>query len=56
MNSKDHNTQSLLNALITDLIAEMPLEARVSTANLEENEIRILQLTLRKYVKHRLDQ
>ena len=56
MNSRDHSTQSLLDALITDLIAEMPLEERVSTANLEENEIRILQLTLRKYVKHRRDQ
>ncbi len=56
MNSRDHNTQSLLDALITDLIAEMPLADRVRTANLEENEIRIPQLTLRKYVKHRFDQ
>jgi hypothetical protein len=56
MNNTDHNTPYLLDALITDMIAEMPLEDRVSTANLEESEIRILQLTLRRYVKHRLDQ
>ena len=56
MNKPDNSTPSLLDALITDLIAEMPLEARVSTANLDDNEIRILELTLRKYVKYRLDQ
>jgi hypothetical protein len=56
MDSTDYNTPALLDALITDMIAEMPLEDRVSTANLEEHEIRILQLTLRKYVKHRINQ
>jgi hypothetical protein len=56
MNSSDQDTPSFLDALITDMIADMPLEDRVSTANLEESEIRILQLTLRKYVKHRINQ
>ena len=50
------NKNSLLDALIIDLIAEMPLEARVSTANLDDNEFRILDLTLRKIVKYRLEQ
>jgi hypothetical protein len=32
MDNADNNIPSLLDALITDLIAEMPLEARVSAA------------------------
>ena len=56
MNESDNQTQSLLDALITDLIAEWPLEAIVNAANLDKNEFRILELTLRKIVKYRLDQ
>ncbi len=32
------------------------LEAKVSTANLDENEFRVLELTLGKYIRYRLDQ
>jgi hypothetical protein len=56
MNSTDHSVPTLLDALITDLIAEMPLEDRVNIANLSDSDIRILELTLSKYLKYRLDQ
>ena len=50
------NESSLLDALITDLIAEMPLETRVSVANLDDSEIRVLKLALGKYLKSRLEE
>ena len=56
MNDSDNQTSNLLDALLTDLIDEMPLEAKVSTANLDDNEIRILELTLRKIVNYRMEQ
>ena len=56
MNKTNNSTPGLLDALITDLIAEMPLEVKVSTANLDDTEIRILELTLQKIVKYRLEQ
>ena len=55
MNKTDNRAPDLLNVIITDLIAEMPLEARVSTANLDDDEIRILELKLQKIVKYRLE-
>ena len=39
MNDPD---DSLLDALITDLIDELPLESRVKAANLDEDELRAL--------------
>jgi hypothetical protein len=56
MDRPEKSTTSLIDALITELIAEMPLEARVSTANLDDSEIRILELMLQKIVKYRIDQ
>ena len=34
----------------------MPLETRVNTANLDEDEFRVVELTLGKYIRYRLDQ
>jgi hypothetical protein len=53
----EHNEKSsgLIDALITDVINKMPLETRVSVADLEEDEFRVLELTQRRYMKHRLD-
>ena len=51
---REHNkdTPSLIDALITDVIDEMPLEARISIADLEEDEFRVLKLTQGKYMKY----
>ena len=56
MNDQDQNNSSLLNALVTDVINEIPLEARVSIADLDEDEIRVLEVVQGKYLKYRLDQ
>ena len=47
---------SLLDALITELIDELPLESRVRAANLNEDELRVLQAVLSKFLTYRLDQ
>ena len=44
-----------VDAVVEDIIAELPLEANVSTAKLEEDELRVLELTLGKYVRYKLD-
>ena len=56
MKASDKNNLSLIDSLVIDLIDEMPLEARVSIANLVEHEIRVLELALGKYLKYRLEQ
>jgi hypothetical protein len=56
MNENDQNDLTLLDALITQVISELPLEARVSIANLDEEELRILELVQGKYLKYMLDQ
>ncbi|MBT8364348.1 MAG: hypothetical protein KJP23_06540 [Deltaproteobacteria bacterium] len=38
-----------------DLIAEFPLVANVGTANLEEDGLRVLELTLGKYLRYKLN-
>lgn len=42
--------------VVEEIIADLPLETRGSTANLDENEFKVLELTLGKYVRHRLRQ
>jgi len=52
----EHNekSSSLIDALITDVIDDMSLEALVSIADLDEDEFRVLELTQGRYMKHRL--
>jgi hypothetical protein len=45
-----------VDEVVNEIIAELTLEERVSAANLEENEFRVLKLMLGKYIRHRLDQ
>ena len=43
-----------VNAVIDDIITEMPLDDRVRTANLDEDGLLVLQLALGKYLQHLL--
>jgi len=55
--SNDAENKKSLNkvdAFVADIIAEMPLEANVGTANLEEDELRVFELTLGKYLRYKL--
>jgi hypothetical protein len=55
MNQSDKQPQSLLDALITDIIAEIPLEDRVRFANLAEDEVQVLKAVLAKFLNYRLE-
>ncbi len=56
MNQTNKHTQSLLDALITDIIAEIPLEDRVKFANLAEDEVQVLRAVLAKFLNYRLEE
>ncbi len=59
MNESDNNTMSILDALIIDIIDDLPLvplEAKVSVTNYDMDEIRVLELVLGKYLRYKLDQ
>jgi len=54
---KHPNKQNLntVDAVVEDIIAEMPLDDRVRTANLDEDGLLVLQLGLGKYLRYLLD-
>ena len=56
MQSPHTRMPALLFALVMDIIQDMPLDVRASVADLEEDEIRVLELTLGKYLQYRLQQ
>jgi len=52
-----HNKQLItVDEVVDELIAEFLLEPLVSIANLEKDEFRVLELTLGKYLRYKLDQ
>ena len=46
----------LLDTLKTEILNKIPFEARISVANSDENEIKVLALILRKYTIYRFEQ
>ena len=44
-----------VDAVVEDIIAEMPLDDKVRTANLDEDGLIVLQLGLGKYLRHLLE-
>jgi len=55
MNQSDKHPQSLLDAMLNDIISEMPSEDRVRFASLAENEIQVLEEILGKFLNYRLE-
>ena len=55
MNPSSKTPQSLLDALITDLIDEMHLDARTRVANLDDTELKMLEAVLAKFLNYRLE-
>jgi hypothetical protein len=55
MNESDKHPQSLLDALITDLIDEMHLDARTRVANLDDKKLKLLESVLGKFLTYRLE-
>ena len=56
MNQSDKHKPSTVDAVVEEIIAELTLVERVATADLEENEFRVIELILGKYIRHKLDQ
>ena len=55
MNQSNKHPQSLLDALITDLIDEMHLDAKTKVANLGDKELKVLESILGKFLTYRLE-
>jgi len=54
-NQSEKNQQSLMGALISDIISEIPLEDIVKFANLAEDEVQVLEAVLCKFINYRLE-
>ena len=52
MNQQNKYNLNTVDAVIDDIIAEMPLDDRVRTANLDEDGLLVLQIGLGKYLQY----
>ena len=55
MNQSGKNRLTTVDQVIDEIIAEMPLDDRVKTANLDEDGLAVLQLGLGKYLQYLID-
>ena len=55
MTHSNKNSFDTVDAVVEDIIAEMSLNDRVRTANLDEDGLTVLQLALGKYLQHLLN-
>ena len=55
MNESGRKIFDTLYAVVEDIIAEMPLDDRVRTANLDEDGLLVLQIALGKYLRYLID-
>jgi hypothetical protein len=55
MNQSDKNYITTVDQVIDEIIAEMPLDDRVRTANLDKDGLLVLQLGLGKYLRYLID-
>ena len=56
MNQPDNNCLNTVDQVVDDIVADLTLAERVGTADLGENEFRVLELTLGKFIRYKLDQ
>ena len=56
MNQSNKHNPKTVDAVVDILISELTLAEMVATADLGEDELRVLELTLGKYIRYRLDQ
>jgi len=45
-----------VDTVVEEIIAELTLAERAGTADLNDNEFRVLELTLGKFIRYKLDQ
>ena len=56
MNQPNNNCLNTVDQVVDDIIADLTLAERVGTADLDENEFRVVELTLGKLIRYKLDQ
>ena len=56
MNQSDNNSPKTVDQVVDEIIADLTLAEKVGTADLNEDEFRVLELALGKYIRHKLDQ
>jgi hypothetical protein len=55
MHQPNNHNLNTIAAVVDDIIAEMPLDDRVRTANLDEDGVLVLQIALGKYLRSLLE-
>ena len=53
---KQSDNPNTVNQVVDELIEDLTLAERVGTADLDENEFRVLELTMGKLIRYRLEQ
>jgi hypothetical protein len=56
MNQSDKHNPNTVDAVVDVIIDELTLEERVGAADLDEDEFWVLELTLGKLIRYKLDQ
>jgi len=56
MNPSDNYSPNKVDAVVEEIIAELTLAEKVSAADLDENEFRVLELIMGKLIRYNLDQ
>ena len=56
MNQSDKHNPNTVDTVVEEIIAELTLAERVGTADLDENEFRVVELTLGKLIRYKLNQ
>jgi hypothetical protein len=56
MNQSDRHNQNIVDQVVDEIIAALPLAARVNAAYLGKDEFRMVERILVEYIRFRLDQ
>ena len=56
MNKSDNHNPNTVDSVVDEIIADLTLEERVAAADLDEDEFRVLELTMGKLIRYKLDQ
>ena len=56
MNPSDNYNPNTVDAVVEEILAELTLAEKVGTADLDENEFRVLELTMGKIIRYKLYQ
>ena len=55
MNQSDKHNPNTVDAVVDELISELTLAERVGTADLDEDQFHVLELTLGKIIRYKLE-